>query len=26
VGMKKNLNGFVQVPDGLLRLGGMTLD
>lgn len=25
-GMKKNLNGFVQVPDGLLRLAGVTLD
>ncbi len=25
VGMKKNLNGFVQVPDGLIRLAGVTL-
>ncbi|MBN8890017.1 MAG: ABC transporter substrate-binding protein [Rhodospirillales bacterium] len=23
VGMKKNLDGFVQVPDGLIRLGGL---
>ncbi len=23
VGMKKNLDGFVQVPDGLIRLGGV---
>jgi peptide/nickel transport system substrate-binding protein len=23
VGMKKTLDGFVQVPDGLIRLGGM---
>jgi peptide/nickel transport system substrate-binding protein len=23
VGMKKTLMGFVQVPDGIIRLGGM---
>lgn len=25
VGMKRGLEGFVQVPDGLIRLRGVTL-